>query len=366
MVDIKFNWKVIVAVLAVAIFIFEIVALGVLGSGSRDSGGGTTTGELLTGNAQFNGIIRTYDPLLGTNLQLDTATLDQIRAMNGVKEVTSTQDGTAIITETRDDVYPIGYLLRQKNITVYAIANIVPTSNIEVELENGSKINASAGQVAFRVITEPFVDVDTEVTINMVAQISDGKVINYGSAGIVSEEKKLLTNATVLDIDYIYTYSIPWEKRDSVNVGQLNQYGQVDYKKKNTVFFKQPLTINEVMAKRNISYITYIDQYSIGCSENFTNISRVISDFSGKNITFDSSTLKIASNRSLGLNYSSSSVVYHYKVSVPAQINGTALEVSEIEFQSDKVYPTNSKINLEITGTVIGNKMVVIRNAAIK
>jgi len=353
----KDYFKILLAVIVIVICIFELIALGVIGRG----GGGAKPTEILTGTTEFTGVIRTYDPGLLVTSPIDTATLNEIRAKSEVIDVTPTQDGMLIRTETRDDVYPLGVFLRQKNLTVYGVANIAPPATMEVVLPNGTSINATPGNVALRVVTEPLIDVDNEITIRMVARVADGVLVDYSAPLVVSKEKKFEVEGTVLAVDYIYTYSIPWKERTKIEVEKLSDYGEVKYRKRNTVSFNQPLTISEVLEKKNISYITYIDQYSIECDENFTDEEMIRSDFDGKEMTFVPSILVIVSNKTVDLNYSGE-LVYRYKISIPTEINGTRLESNEIELESNNTYEVGSSVPLEINGTVIGNKIVLIKS----
>jgi hypothetical protein len=355
---IKRKWKVILALVAVAIFIFEMIAIGVLGGGS--GGGGTTAGDIQTGTAEFSGVIRTYDPVLVATPALDEGLANELRAMEGVKDVSPSAEGTVINTETRDDVYPIAMYLREKNVTTYGVANIAMPPFVEVEFGNGSAANASAGNVAIRIVTEPIVDADTEVRITMIAQVRNGMLYDYGSPLIVTEEEEVEVESTVLSVKYIYTCLIPWEKRNSVSLENLTG---ADYQIKNTVLFGQPLTVDEVMEKKTLEYVEYIDQYSIECDENFTNITAVENDFG--NVTFPDSVLTVVSNESVELEYEGS-VVYSYVFSLPSEADGITLETSETELESDRFYAPDSTVMLQITGTVVGDRMVTIDNIVLK
>ncbi len=355
---IKKHWKAILAIAAAAIFIFEIIALGVLGGGGA-GGGSTSTGTLETGTTEFTGTIRTYDPvILVTDLDDDAA--NELRAMETVESLTTSAEGTLINTETRDDVYPIGVYLREKGIEGVTVANIAMPPFVEVELGNGTKVNASAGNIAVRVLTEPIVDVDTEVRITMVVQIANGMVYTYGSPLIVTEEKEIEAESTVLEVEHIYAYLVSWEGRNSLDTGNITEF---DYDRKDTVFFTEAITVEEVMEKKNLEYVEYIDQYSIECSENFTNRSAVENDFGA--VTFPDSVLTIVSNESVELNYSGS-VVHSYRLSLPSQADGITLDESEVELESAEFYPENSTVSLDITGTVMGNRMVAIKDVQIK
>jgi len=355
MVDIKSKWKMIIAIGAVALFIFEMIALGVIGGGG---GGGTQAGTVQTGAAEFTGMVRTYDPVLLVTAGLDEETSSELRQMEGVKDVTPTPDGTLINTETRDDVYPLAVYLREKNITSYSIANIAMPPVVEVELGNGSKINATAGNVAVRVYTEPIVDVDTEVRITMIAQVVNGMLAGYGSVLLVTEEVDVEVPAAVLETEHIYTYLVPWGERNDIDTEEIG--GETQYTKKNVVYLAQPLSVEEILAKKNLSYIEYIDQYSIECSGDFTDMERVSNDFG--NVTFPDSVLVVISNESVELDYEGSSL-YRYRLQLPSESGGMLFEQKEIELESQEFYGAGSDATVRISGVAIGNRIVTIKSA---
>lgn len=357
---IKKKWKIILALSAVALFIFQMVAIGMLGGGGGGSSNGSGTIE--TGTTEFTGVIRTYDPVLVVTPALDEDIAGELRAIEGVEDISPSAEGTLINTETRDDVYPIGVFLRERNVTAYSVANIAMPPFVEVEFGNGSVINASAGSIAVRVVTEPIVDVDTEVRITMVAQVRNGMLYNYGSPLLVTEEKELEVRSTVLSVEHIYTYLVPWEDRNSVDIEDIDD-GEVEYQKKNTVFFNQPIGVEEVMEKKNLDYVEYIDQYSIECNENFTNITVVEKDF--VNVTFPDSVLTVVSNQSIELEYEGS-VIYQYTLSMPSEADGINLETTEIGLKSGSFHAINSTVTLKISGTVIGDRMVAIKSTVLK
>lgn len=353
--EIKNKWKMILAIFAAALFIFEIFALGLLGNTSMNGGQST---DVIPGTTEFRGAIRTYDPILVIPLDTDEEVLTELRQMEGVKDVIVSQDSISISTDTRDEVYPVAEFLRGENVTSYAVANIAMPSKMEVTLGNGSVINATGGGAPIRMVTEPIIDVDTEITIKMIVGLSGSMVVTYSSPMIVSEEKEITVDSTVLEVDYIYTYLIPWEDRNTIDVSSMEY--PAEYNRKNSVLLGEALTLEEVMQKKNLSYVEYIDQYSIECSENFTDVEQIMADFSS-NITLPNSELVVTSNETVNLNYTGT-VVYSYVLSVPEKADGITLDVDEVELELDELYDENSTIKLDIMGTVIGEKMVAVKS----
>lgn len=362
MIDvIKKKWKMILALAAVAIFIFEIIALGVLGGGGRTGGG--SAGEIISGTTEFSGALRTYDPYLVVQGGLDEDMMTEIREVEGVKDIRVTVDGTVIDTETRDDVYPLAVYLREKNISALGVANIAMPSFLEATLSNGSLVNISTGNFATRVVTEPIVDVDTQVTIKMIVYVTGGMLYGYDSPTLVSEEKEVEVEAVVLEVDRINTFTIPWDERDEVDFEELEEW-EVDYQRKNTVFFAESITLEEVMEKKELYYITYIDQYSAECEENFTDVEQLEDDFGG-NLTLPDSTLIVISDSRVSLDFDRE-LVYHYVITLPDEAEGIKLGTDEIELESEEDYDEEDEVTLTITGTVIGNEMVAIKNVVLK
>ena len=144
--------------------------------------------------------------------------------------------------------------------------------------------------------TEPLLDVDNVVTVSMTAVVTpDGSLGDYSDAVIDTQEIKGEFDATITQVDSItYSYTIPWENR--TGIGNLSQYGSVQYDKHDTIVFTTPLTTTQVLAKKLFPYITYIDTGSAVVDPSFSNMSQVADNFQDANYTLPASSLTVIEN----------------------------------------------------------------------
>jgi hypothetical protein len=352
--DTKDMIKIVLVVGVVILFMAESFYIG--GGFFKPTSTTAPTGTNITGTSVFNGTIRTYDPILIIPINTSQPVIDQLRLRSGVRDVKTTQTDIRVQTETRDDVYPLGAWLRSMNVTSYSIANIAVNRNIEVLTATG-KINATVPGGIVRILTEPVLDVDHEVTVSMGAIINTNQLIDYTSASLLLEQLDLEVNASVIKLDNkVYSYSIPWESRNSI--GNLSQYGVVDYKKLDSIIFNPPLTINQIFTKKMFPYIVYIDASSAQVSPSFDNITQIRTNFQDTPFTLPDSKLTIQTNRSLDLPFNST-VEYNYvfKLQNPAY----KFDNETITLNTLREYDLNSTVGLNLSVLVLGDKVISIK-----
>lgn len=317
-------------------------------------GGGTVVSQNQTGTAVFNGTIRTYDPLLGLPTDTGASVFDQLKTMDGVKGIKNQANFVIVETETRDDVYPLAVFLRQRNVTVYAVANVALPSYIDVSVGNG-RINASTMNSIVKVQMEPLIDAGNDVAVQMVATVSDNQLVAYQSPLVMVERVSLQANATIAALDYtIYSYIIPWENRTSIG----NETGY-DYRRVDAVYFSPQLGVSELVTKRQLPYITYIDAGSAVVSPSFDNATRMTADFPAVNLTFPDSRLLVritnATAPELPFN---ATVSYLYTVTLPAQVGGYATDTPSLALETAEEHELNTTIQMNISALVMGNRIV--------
>ncbi len=347
----------IAALVVVVGFITELFFIGggftnfnLFASSSKSK---NTTGETI-----FNGTIRTYDPILVLPLNTSQSIVDQLRITDGVLSVQNDPQGIIVRTETRDDVYPLSMMLSQKNITTYSIANIAVTSQVEVATADG-KINASIPNGVVRVATEPLLDSDNEVSVYMVAVVSEGVVVDYGSASILLNNIEVLVNATLDSLNFkSYTYSIPWEERN--NIGDISKYGKIDYKKVDLIVFKTPLSAEQILIKKQLPYITYIDSDSAQVESDFTNISLLETNFADAPFDLPDSKLVIVTNGTPDVKFNHT-IKYQYSL-IPKD---SGYDFGTLIIDSDKEYEINQTLELNISANGIGSKILSIKHVGL-
>jgi len=354
--------KVLVVVIAV-LFLTEIFAFR--GSIPFFGGGQQTLGHNVTGTTSFNGSIRTYDPFLLIPANTSQAITDQLKSREGVKSVQLEADGYMIETETRDDVFTLAGYLRSLNVSSLSVANVVVPQNLVVSTAGGT-VNASAAGVV-RVLTEPLLDVDNIVSVNMTAIVDEnGQLVNYGAASIMTQDITERFDASILRLERkTYSYTIPWEDRDGL--GNLSAFGKVDFKRIDSMIFKTPLSTSQVIQKKQLPYITYIDQGSALVEQSFSNSSMLAKDFNDTNYTLLDSRLVITANSSTtedpSLPYDAT-IRFTYSIMLQNQSRydfGNAPLIVE----TDKQYSENASVKVDISAVALGDKVTIVRSVSI-
>ena len=323
--------------------------------------------EVATGITLFNGTIRTYEPILVVTDQIPDSLLAQLRMDERVKMVTSSSSGYLINVTARDEVYSLSQLLKANGIRPLTIANIIMPSSVDITLSNGSIVKASSSGTV-QLWTEPLVDVDSEVQVRMTASETGGQLVNYQSPVLLAEKVAVSGNATITFLDGIeHEFIVPWEQRDQVKETSLrSSFGNssVVYTRNDYVSFSPALSVQQIPEKKQLSYVTYISDTSASVASNFTDKSKVISDFGNTSVVFPDSGLEITTNESPGLPFNET-VKYRYIISLPSQIDGYSPENSTLQISSGRKFGLNESVQIEINGTAIGKVIVETDNVKV-
>ncbi|MDD5171645.1 MAG: hypothetical protein PHF60_01265 [Candidatus ainarchaeum sp.] len=352
----------IIKILALVVVIGFITELFFFGGAYTQIGTGTPTGMNSTGTATFNGTIRTYDPMLFLPLNTSQSVIEDLRLHSGVKNVKSDTDGYVVETETRDDVYPLGAFLRQQNVSALAIANIAVTEDIVVDTATG-KVNATPAYGVIRVVTEPLLDTDSDVTVSLIAVVNEGFIIDYRSAAIMMQEAVIPLEARVASLDYkIYVYSIPWESRSSL--GDLTQYGTANYRRLDSIIFTTPLTVDQILTKKQFPYITYIDASSAQVEPSFTNATQIGLNFQDVQYSLPASTLVITTNQTPDIPFNAS-VSYGYTLDISGASTQYDFGTTPFVLETQKEHAVDENISLNVTALVVGDKVISVRSVSL-
>jgi|GEM_PF-5193060 len=349
---------VIMAVLVV-LFLTEIVAFK--GTIPTLNLGGASTYNI-TGTTMFNGSIRTYDPVLLVPVNTSAEIIDQLKARPEVKSVNIESDGYIIDTETRDDVFPLATYLRSINVSSVSVANIIMPQDLSVLTSNGT-INASASGVV-RVMTPPLLDVDNVVSVSMTAIVdNNNNLVDYTNAEIMTQDIAQRFNASIVSLEgKTYSYTIPWANR---SLGDLSQYGTVHYNERDSIIFTTPLSVTQTIQKKNISYVTYIGPASADVEQSFTNASQVALDFNDTNYTLPDSQLVITTNSSMEDPYLPYNATVSFTYLVILQNSTYDFGSTPLTVVTDKEYPDNESVSVDIKAVALGDQVVMVTSASI-
>ncbi|MBI5047003.1 hypothetical protein HZC07_04725 [Candidatus Micrarchaeota archaeon] len=339
----------ILVVVVVLGFITELFFFGQNSQGNVLTALTAGTPQESVGSTVFNGTIRTYDPVIVLPANTSSSILEGIRSRPGVKGTRTVQNQLVIDTETRDDVYPLATQLKSEGLGVTIIANIALPQTISLTTATG-QINATTSKTGvLKIQTEPLVDVDSTVTLSVVGVSRDGEFQGYQSAEILIDRFNSTVNASVTKINYrVYTYKIPWESRNSINVTNTSRYS-----KTNTIIFSPELSPQQVIVKRGLTYITYIDTSTAEIEPTFENSTKIRADFAGLNVTFPDSNLIVVTNGTDNLPFNST-VKYSYNVLLPNSIKGYKILNQNLTILSEKPVAENSTIEIVVKGSAIG------------
>lgn len=323
--------------------------------------GGNDAPKATAGMAMINGTIRTYDKMLvASPSEYNESDFDAARGEVGFKSLTHTADGWILETETRDDVYPIAAALRKNGVQTQAIANIALPGTIMVTFANGSEQEVGTRGQVVRVVMEPMLEADSEVSVQFIVSVQNGYLANIASAELMADEVNESVEASVSGMNYIeHTYSIPWVNRTSVDAAGMSEYGDAEYVRNDIVHFQRELTVDEVKSKKELPYITYIDMHSVQVSGDFTNSSQVESDFADAGPQFQPSVLKITSNETLDLAYDGRHL-RSYRLLLPETIGSYELGEREFDIETENEYSQNDTLEVSFRGIAIGSRIVSV------
>jgi len=343
--DKKLLMKILV-VGAALLFITSSIRPGSFSLGDSSSGG-----ENITGMVSFDGTIRTYDPYLILESSINDSVIGQIRNMEGVETVTLEAQGYIVKTETRDDVYPISQELFEIGIASYSIANIATPSVMVMEFGT-ELINVTAPGVV-RVATIPFLDAGSSVSVNMVGIANGGSIIDYHSQSIDSDIVEIEFTAQINQLSSkIYSYVVPWEDRNSIT----EESG--DYVRSDNVLFDPPLSVEQVMIKKQFPYITYIDANSAQILATFDNRSQLEDNFADVSVIFPNSILTVESDDNPALPFNHT-MLYSYNVTLLAP-DGYEMDAKNMLYASE--VELNGTINATFEALITGNKIVQVQS----
>jgi len=324
--------------------------------GSGKSGDSTSSGDVVSGVLQFNGSIRTYEPVLLTSGQMPEAIKNELSQDKRINSISPSASGYLINLSSRDAVFPVADYLSKRGINTTTVANVILPSSVDLTLANGSKMEIFASG-AVQLITEPFVDTDTMVVVRMSASAQNGRLIKYSTPEILSDYLDIRAESSISALlGKEYSYTIPWESRNDINT---SMYQNASYEKADYISFPGGLSVSEITEMAKLPYVTYITDVSATVNDSFANRSMVEQDFGNISIVYPDSALTVITNDALSLPFNGS-VLNSYLVEVPGTVNGYSLDTTSYNLSSSNEYSVNDTVNVTIIGRGIGNRVVRI------
>lgn len=345
----------LVVMLIVIGFIAEQFYFSSQGSGFNIFNFGSVQSKITKGTTTFNGTVRNYDNMLVLDSNTSQSIIESVRNLEYVRGVTQQNGYWIVTTQSREDIPTLARILNEQNTSALARININVPDTIEV-LTNDGAINASTfGQnQIIKIVTNPIVNVEDNVIVQMDAEVTNKVLTNYSSAQLMFGNLEAIVNATVIKFNQMTSESsIPWEQRNSMNISN-------ESRKVNTIVFSPPLTNQQMIEKRALEYITYISSDSAEVREDFINKTKIIEDFNGTRVDFLPS--KSVTISDLMINTTNNTpATYNYRVLLPNSIKGHVLEEMWFDLNFNSSKEINSTVQLNISAHTIGQRIYSIR-----
>ena len=361
------------------------------------------SGDVVKGIASFEASIRTYDPFLIVPANTSMEILNELEGMEGYRGKSAVSGAIRIDTMTRDDVVEIARFLSSKGVIPYGVANVITPPKMNVDLGD-KKIEANVLVSSLKVYVPVLFDVDEGIPLNAIVDVSEDSVVGYESAEMDVKNKKVEFSGKVKEVkSKEHVYKIAWDKRDVIDrvAGMLsNDSGEggndsngnvkVMYEKNDMVYFNIPLTPSEIIEKRSLEYVEYIDKSSIKVNENFTNKSKIESDFEGHSPVFPESTISLLITGGNESELVESDIldilednkedetfnyVYDVEISNGRELNGNEGEYivyinfeqkKDVEVKTNEKFDEGDELLVEIDGVAVGNRIVKIKEINVK
>ena len=351
--------KILTTVFAVAVvilFIVEIFAAGFFRTGINPFRADTTQAPVLIkaqGIAQFQATVRYYESYLIAK-DLTQEQITQIKSQRDVLGVTNSQQGYIIELKSKEAVRSTYSFLQTINASAKAVAVFGAPFDIDVTLQNKTVLHTTSNdRYILRQEIEPIIEPGEHVNASMSAAVEGTTITGYSPLQILSSTALLTTNATIKEITSITTqFSIPWENRTQIDHAQLASYygnQSVVFERKDIIIFTPSLNLDQLKEKKNLSYITFISENSASINKTFVDKNVIFHDFSGFNVSFPDSSVRVTSNKTVNLPYPRD-VYFAYGLHLP-DISTTL----PVFLSSPKEYQVNDSLVVKLQVEMLGN-----------
>lgn len=353
----------IFAILVVAGFIFELFAFGVLGKPSETTNPQQNAQESTTysGYSEYYGTIKVYEPYLFAK-ELNSNKISEIKTLDGVEDVVAMSGGYVISLKSSDYLNAVYSSISEKMINSTAIANVALPYSIEILSQDGKNKSAATNGAVVKVEISSPPNIGEKIKLKMTVEIQEGILARYSTPTLVPEERTLTGNGTILSETSVLTIAlVPWEERNSVNVGALKeQFGtdSVDYLAKNYIGFVEESSSNLAMGK-NLTYIVSLNTGTATIQENYTDKAQVIADL-GEGIVFPESVLQVK-----GTDGEDFPKIFKKMAFYTYLVNSTTVGSDTMNAISELKYNSGDEVNLTVKVLAVGNKIVNLVEAKI-
>ncbi len=363
---VQFDLKKALAIIVIAIFVFEIISFGL--SGNQGVGNnlnpGTNVPSIKSGNANIQVLIQDYDPyLLLAQKEVTAEVIQKLREDNRVESVRLLQGSYIVTLVKRDDLTALFSELRMQGLVPQAIALIQFPQLIELNQSNGDTSEMYSDGITIKQTLDYIIPIGESVNASIQATQTNGKLSSLMSFAFDKEEIGFQANGTISEFNSIRSkYMIPWEMRNDFDSTSLKQaLGiNVSYSKKNYVLPEFNLSAEQMVLAENLDYITQVNADKLMVSTNFTD-KLTIENALGVSLSFPESELVLEGEGELGSGLMPEKTYLYDVVLNDTDDYNYGLGPVEAAFGTAK--NNGEQVTLEITAEAIGSTITKVLNA---
>lgn len=296
----KSDWYKILALVVVAVFVFEMIAIGVMNNnnaGPASGGSGPSSITTLTGTAVTNMTIVRYEPYVavsGNGSAIEEAKKKLLDSGIATYEVPA-KDSFVLNLRSGKDVPQAASDLEKANASVIATAVLNTPSKITV---SGEGITTTAQGAGFTMQMRPVYEEGSSVPVSFTAYVQNGQLVSVGNLMFLPD---YVSNARILaslEGEHETAYvEIAWENRSVAKA--IARAANATFKEKSYV-----VLVNATSAQQNASfaaakeYATGAEGSILGVRNSFSNKSRLLDDVAknGVGVAFPPSIASFAND----------------------------------------------------------------------
>ena len=269
----------------VLMFVFEMVAMGYLGSTASQTSNGNTDGVTLQGNVISNVTISRYEPYVIVKGN-DTAAIEaakQALISSGVADyATQSQDGLIVSLKSSRNAPVAAAEFLKANATVLATAYVNMPSAVKV---TGEGITTQAEGTGFSTQLKPVYEEGSRHEASFSVAVENGKVVGLGNFIILP---RTFTNVSVVarlasDPASTYTVEVPWDSRALAKPFAVAN--NATYKEKSYIIVPTDLPSKTLSALSGQAFVTGAQQGVVSVRNDFADEGTAMLQLALLNIT---------------------------------------------------------------------------------
>ncbi len=351
--------KTVIILAIVAIFLFEYVSIGFMGSGNKDTGEKPAQQTQYVANVFVNATVDYYERALYAT-SLNQTIIDELEKDERISEVEFSSPNYIIKINKREDVQIIYNELLEKGIVSYAYMKVVLDPSISMTTAEGEIVKGYFVNRKEKIgPMEPMIPENSTILLQFQVVIQEGNAYPASQITLMSEEKEISGTGVVLTKEYTEQYLIPWAEKDSIDVEELKKlFGEenVQYEKNEYAVFSIPLTTDEQLTKK-FDYVEYLTAEMALIKGNISK-EKLEEDF-GRSVILSDSELTI-SNNFANLTYEKS---FSYVYGIEVESSGYVILESEkiVPIEAKGSHELNETVNVSINAVAVGKTVIGIK-----